>query len=303
MIHLRDPRPTILYVDDSRLMRFAARRALSERYTVLLAADGYEALVILGERPEIAAVITDLRMPRCNGLDLVRRLRDDSTELGARRLPILAVSGLAQPEEFRRLRRAGANDVMTKPFTDRSLELRTDRLLSGRFGNVSHPPVVEVPLAANIERSHPRFRARLRQAISFHERHDLSLALLRVHVRNAAALDQQLGAGGRDAALRLFERIVAATVRVEDTVARTGANDITLLLPATSAVGARALRVRLRELLQDQACKVRGKNPRLDLEFFVYLPKTGKGAVPLRAEVKRAFASKAAQPMADRAHA
>lgn len=278
------PQTTILYVDDSRMMRFAARKALGERYRVLLAVDGLDAVRVLEENEDIAAVITDLRMSGCNGLELVEMLRNESTPLGARRLPVLVVSGLADAGDIERLRAAGADDFMTKPFTDCGLQLRVERLLSGRPDTGERVPVFEVPLAANIVRTRAGFTARYQQAVAMHQRHDLPLALLRFHVRNGVGLDAALGAGGRDAALRMLERIIAASVRTEDTVARTGPDHMTLLLPATTAAGARSLRKRLRNLFELKTLTVRGKAVTLELEFFVHLPKTGTGPVPPRVD-------------------
>ena len=81
---------TILVVDDEPLVRDSLGRMLNRLgYTVLLAADGEEALRIAGEQGhEIALVITDVLMPGMNGLELARELNRLSSSL-----KVLFVSG------------------------------------------------------------------------------------------------------------------------------------------------------------------------------------------------------------------
>jgi chemosensory pili system protein ChpA (sensor histidine kinase/response regulator) len=63
--------PRILVVDDSVTIRRAVRNVLHEAgYDVVLAADGLEAIALLPELTP-ALVLTDLHMPRCNGIALV----------------------------------------------------------------------------------------------------------------------------------------------------------------------------------------------------------------------------------------
>ncbi|NKI33987.1 response regulator [Wenzhouxiangella sp. XN79A] len=271
---------TILFVDDSRLMRFAARKALSAEYTVLLAEDGDAALAVLAEHPEVRAVITDLMMPGVDGFELVSRIRN-AEHPTIRDLPVMAVSGSAGPIERKRVRAAGADDLMTKPFRDDALRLRVERLLHGRPARVAASTPVEVPAAPNVERTRAGFIGRMRQALSLHARHDLPLAILQIRLSNAESLDAELGAGGRDAVMRLLESVLARTVRVEDTVGRTGSDHFMLLLPATTAAGARALRFRLRDALETQRFEVRGRTPDVALEFFVHLPKKNLDAAAL----------------------
>lgn len=81
----------VLLVDDEAPVRMVTRQLLeSFGYQVAVAADGCEALEIHGrQNPEIAAVVTDIMMPRMDGVELVGRLRTLNP-----RLPIIAASGV-----------------------------------------------------------------------------------------------------------------------------------------------------------------------------------------------------------------
>lgn len=66
---------TILFVDDEAKCRKYFQRLFQERFDIMLAADGREALTIFERcRGEIGTVVTDQIMPRVTGLDLLREV-------------------------------------------------------------------------------------------------------------------------------------------------------------------------------------------------------------------------------------
>ncbi|MGH7397479.1 MAG: response regulator [Candidatus Rokuibacteriota bacterium] len=65
--------PRILLVDDDPAWRNLYRMALESQFDLFEATDGYQALSVLGAvRPDV--IILDLRMPRMDGMDFLRRL-------------------------------------------------------------------------------------------------------------------------------------------------------------------------------------------------------------------------------------
>jgi len=65
--------PRILLVDDDPAWRNLYRMALESKFDLFEATDGYQALSILGAvRPDV--IVLDLKMPRMNGMDFLRRL-------------------------------------------------------------------------------------------------------------------------------------------------------------------------------------------------------------------------------------
>lgn len=84
-----DRRPVVLVVDDEPIMRWLMTAALRDHYRVLVAADGQEALDTVREvGNEITALVTDVRMPRVDGLALAAALRTMAVSP-----PLLFVSG------------------------------------------------------------------------------------------------------------------------------------------------------------------------------------------------------------------
>lgn len=68
---------TILYVDDEEPNLFLFRANFEEKYRILTAKSGEQALTQLGEHHnEITAVISDMRMPNMNGIQFIKKARD-----------------------------------------------------------------------------------------------------------------------------------------------------------------------------------------------------------------------------------
>jgi two-component system, OmpR family, KDP operon response regulator KdpE len=116
----------VLVVDDEAGIRKVIQDALKrEGLEVETASDGQEAPTLLGEE-DFDLVITDLNMPRLDGLDLVLKIRE-TTEI-----PALVLTVRQEERDKVRLLDAGADDYVTKPFGLAELLARVRALLRRR---------------------------------------------------------------------------------------------------------------------------------------------------------------------------
>ncbi len=70
------PKPTLLLIDDEEKLRKLLARILElEGYPVVRAANARQGLEALDKHPEAALVITDVRLPDGNGLDLLQKVK------------------------------------------------------------------------------------------------------------------------------------------------------------------------------------------------------------------------------------
>ncbi len=114
----------ILVVDDEPAVQGALSRALAlEHYKVSQALDGQQALERLGADP-YEVVILDISMPRIDGLEVCRRLR----EVGDR-TPVLMLTAREEVDDRVAGLDAGADDYLVKPFALRELLARVRALL------------------------------------------------------------------------------------------------------------------------------------------------------------------------------
>jgi two-component system response regulator HydG len=106
----------ILVVDDSPdTLEVIRRNLLTRGYKVFTAPGVEEALQILGSGG-IDLVITDLKMPRTSGLDLVRHVREN-----LKNTEVIMITGYASIEGAVRAVKTGAEEYLAKPFTDEEL--------------------------------------------------------------------------------------------------------------------------------------------------------------------------------------
>lgn len=131
-----DAGATVLVVDDEgAVRRFAVRVLEREGFFVLEARDGAEALdLVRTVSPSPDVVVSDIVMPRVNGVELMQTLATSHPEL-----PVILMSGYATAA-LSELGIAAPCSILTKPFPpDRLLE-EVRRCLRGTMGSTPPAP-------------------------------------------------------------------------------------------------------------------------------------------------------------------
>lgn len=114
----------VLFADDEPSFRRLVRMFLEhERFSVLTAASGTEALELLGKHPDVAVVILDVMMPQRDGWETCRAIREFSD------VPILMLTALDDERNEVFGLRNGADDYIAKPFGRELLVARVRALL------------------------------------------------------------------------------------------------------------------------------------------------------------------------------
>jgi two-component system, OmpR family, response regulator MprA len=109
----------VLVVEDERRMLELLRRGLTEEgHTVVCAGDGSEGLRKLRES-EFDVVVLDVMMPKINGYELARRMRN-----GNNSTPVLMLTAKDAVPDIVHGLDVGADDYVTKPFSFQELLLR-----------------------------------------------------------------------------------------------------------------------------------------------------------------------------------
>ena len=125
---MTDVERTVLVVDDDPvILRLLEVNFEMEGFVVRSAADGEEGLASAkANRPDV--IVSDVMMPKMNGLELVRGLKADPDTAG---IPVILLSAKAQASDVRDGMDAGADDYVTKPFEPLDLVDRVTKLLPG----------------------------------------------------------------------------------------------------------------------------------------------------------------------------
>lgn len=114
----------ILIVDDESRMRKLVRDFLErEGYAVLEAKDGLEAMDIFYEEKDIALILLDVMMPKMDGWQVCREIRNSS------RVPIVMLTARSDERDELQGFELGVDEYISKPFSPKILVARVEAIL------------------------------------------------------------------------------------------------------------------------------------------------------------------------------
>lgn len=117
---------TILTVDDSESILTVVSTTLEEEYDVVTASDGSDAITKLNSGSHFDLIITDLNMPKADGIEVIRMARS----LGQfATTPILMLTTESQHQKKMEAKEAGATGWIVKPFEPDNLKAVVKKVL------------------------------------------------------------------------------------------------------------------------------------------------------------------------------
>lgn len=241
-------KPRVLFADSSRLMRRSAERILGQDYSLVLAESLEQAWISIQDDPLIQVVFCDLLGSDGNAdLSLVEHVRN-APNRRIRETPIVLMIDDDAEENLReQALKLGVSDFIDKPFRPSELQARAR----------AHATTSEsIQRLRQLEQQHNRdqetglgnrryFFERLAQSLSFARRHQQALSLVHVHLEGLEEARQRLDSESIAKRVSELGRALAAAIRHEDTVYRTGPETFSFILPGTGADGAETVRCRL----------------------------------------------------------
>jgi CheY-like chemotaxis protein len=117
----------VLIVEDNERNRKLVRKVLEKKgFRTIEVETGEAALeAARNHRPDL--ILMDYQLPGIDGIEAFRRIRGDPS---IRRMPIVAVTASAMPEDMARMREAGFDGFETKPISVKDLLATIERVLS-----------------------------------------------------------------------------------------------------------------------------------------------------------------------------
>lgn len=270
-------RRRVLFVDDSRLMRYAGSRFLADHCRIVVARDGREAWARLNGDERMDLVFTDLMMPVMDGHELIRCIRS-CRDAHIRDLPVLVVTSHEESAARELAISEGANAFIPKPFSPQDLRQaletvhtrQTDR--KPRIAGLPAPEADPPDADAGTIQEPARYLKRLHQALSFHQRQQMDLALLHIQFQGYWHVSNRYGRAWADAVMRNLQRILDFELRDEDSIHRTAPDLFSIILMGTGRNGARVLNQRVRNRLTGKRMRFASMEIPIDLRFAAQFP-------------------------------
>lgn len=103
--------PKILVVDDEEGIRESLKLILGDHYDIILTDSGEQALRLVEGDPAIALVLMDIKMPKVDGLDVLKEMKAKRPSL-----KVIMVTGYKAVETASEAARLGASGYIIKPF-------------------------------------------------------------------------------------------------------------------------------------------------------------------------------------------
>ena len=244
-------KPRVLVVDDSRVIRIAARKILKEEFEPLEAGDGEEAWELLNKDADIDLVMSDLSMPYLDGMGLLQRLRNSEHER-LRNMPVIIVTG-AEDDDTAKTRAfaGGATDFITKPFDSVQLLAhtrshvrlqKTTQELKETTTVLQENPATDPFTGLGNQKA---FLERGQQGLAHAIRHRSELALILLQVDHFDKLFVQHGKPVGGAILKAVTGAIQEEIRREDAPARISMARFGLVTYCANEDGARGLAARI----------------------------------------------------------
>jgi two-component system, cell cycle response regulator len=255
----------ILIVDDEALNCELLEGMLElSGHACEIAMSGEDALRMVSE--ETSLVLLDVTMPKMNGFDVVRKMREDPR---FRDLPIIMVTALSSMQDRLEAVRAGANDFIGKPVHETELRVRVESQLKVRRAQLlvkNHQEDLEKKVAertfdllvANDQLQHlstmdpltgfPNHRKVIEALTTSLEMVDNRdpCAVLFIDIDYFKSINDSCGHAAGDATLKEFCRVASGAINGLGFFGRWGGEEFVAILPGTDRDGARVVAERIR---------------------------------------------------------
>ncbi|MCC3861226.1 diguanylate cyclase [Pseudemcibacter aquimaris] len=216
----------VLIVDDTKIGRILLSE-MCRRYqlNVIEACDGEDALQKLKENPDIKMILTDYNMPKMDGFELTKNIREEHPKS---KLAIIAVSSSEQQGLSAQFIKIGANDFISKPFDAEEFYCR----VSQNLDYLEH--IEQLENLASYD-----FLTGLRNRRSFFEvtepllsgldRRKVPPVAAMLDVDHFKKINDTFGHDVGDQVLILIGNVLSENIRKSDVLARTGGEEFAIL--------------------------------------------------------------------------
>lgn len=215
-----------LVVDDSRVSRALMCQLLERQLlNTIEAEDGEEAFTLIEQDEEIKLVITDYEMPKMNGFELIKKVREIRN---SKELAIIGISGVGDESLAANFMRYGADEFTTKPIRAEEFGARISLCMDrwDLLNDLSHSATTDY-LTGLSNRRHFLDNAKALYASA--KRKQVSISCAMIDIDFFKRINDTYGHDAGDTVLKSVAASLGNRVRETDLIARFGGEEFCLL--------------------------------------------------------------------------
>ncbi len=251
-------KPRVLLVDDSRLIRAAARKMLRSNFDPVLAEDGQRGWDEITKDDSIQLVFTDLVMPVLDGFELLDRVRRSDNKR-IRNLPVIVMTDVdGQREVKQRAYMMGATDFISKQFDSTDLNARVNSLLGVDSKPEPKPTRSELDPVTGLLRKQVYFN-QLGKDLATNTASYQTMVVAYFEIDGFKEIFVQVGRAGAALILKKVAEAITSETRVKDSVTRFTLSGFAISMPDTQLDTATLIAKRISKNVRSLKMKIMGK--------------------------------------------
>lgn len=244
--------------DDSKLSRLQITEVLkNQNLRYLELEDGQQAYdCIINQGLKVDLIITDVNMPRMNGIDFIRHTRHVYT---TNELPILALSASDKPSIVAQLLKIGANDYISKPIRNEEFLTRLNISLDqSRLYNENQSLIKKLTMAATTDfltnlYNRNFFYSSVKHIQAQAKREGYQYGIVMIDIDHFKAVNDNYGHEAGDIALKRVASVIKNSARESDITCRWGGEEFIILVPKSNLTELVQFAERLRKRIEASA--------------------------------------------------
>lgn len=252
----RNSNTTVLVVDDSKISRKITASYLQiQRFNVLEATNGQEALDILRAHPYTKLVVTDYNMPVMDGFELVSAIRKNNS---LDKIGIIGISAQGNPMLSARFLKLGANDFISKPFAQEEFSWRVNQSveLLDYISKVRDAAILDYLTGLFNRRYFFEIGTKLFENAKLENR-NFSVAIL--DIDHFKKVNDTYGHDYGDKVLKEVSSLIASNFKTSDVVARYGGEEFCIIATNSTTENCFDIFDSLRQKIEKYTIELRDK--------------------------------------------
>lgn len=247
-----DKRPEILVVEDDTAIRELIHLFLEKSGFQSFTAISAEAALDILKDQEIGIVLTDVKLPGMNGLELTKIIKHNYNA------DVIIMTGYSLDYSIEEAITRGASDLIIKPIRLEDLLLRINVVLKNHSEKEENCRKLEELKNLTIRDdltglfNSRKFYSHIAQEVDRSNRYFRPLSLILMDIDNFKSLNDAYGHLAGDRVLSSIGEIIKTAIRKQDTAYRYAGDEFTIILPETEIERALAVAERVRQAIENE---------------------------------------------------